>query len=276
MVTELLVGCKFRGLSTDIKPIGVGYAGFRYFEIDTGAISVCDGFAWFEISDPAAKVETLTNKSFDAETSTFLNLGYYQVFQMGYKRTGAFIPGPNGGAIGCNAGMAENVGAGESVISSSDATEGAYTNFRGNLTTETMGRFSTSTAVGMGTRRSYNPYLAIRCKLDSTAASRLIIGYTSAVTLPVSNTILANADSGVFVGYTGATTNFTTFYNDGTGAMQTVATAVTKDTNWHTFEIIMSATDITTKLDGGNIQVLTTRIPGLNTDLNLNYGGQYI
>lgn len=276
MTYTIVAGCKLIGTSEDPKPIGLGYLNFRFQETDTGDLYVSDGYTWFQIASNSSKVESLTNKSIDAETSTFLNLAYYHAFMMGYKRVGANIPGASGGSIGCLAGMNEGLGAGENLTAGSDSTEGGHSVYEGNLTGETMGRFSTTAQNCMKTRRAYNPYFKVRCSLNSIAGTRLVIGYTSATTLPNSNTLLANGDSGVLVGYHGTTPNFSIFSNDGTGAMVITPLTVVKDSLFHTWEIIMTSSDVTIKLDGGNTTVLDTRIPDLTTDINLNYGGHYI
>lgn len=279
MTVERRLGCELIGLSTDGKPDYPGMAEHRFYETDTGNISYHTGAAWGIVRGPAAPA-TLSNKTISAIDNDYeLSIAADFPLTYQYRRTGSFIPAVNGpylcGALG---GMGVTVGASENAFSLIDSAEGHCQNFRGNLTGEKMGIQSTTTTNSLITTRGQSPYVAVRCKVDATAGVRLWIGYTSLQTLPASNTILGTTDSGVFIGFGSATTNFTVYNNDGAGGAAMTSNfgaGVAKDNNWHTFEITMTVTTVTCALDGVQV-LLSSQLPATTTPLYFNCLVQYV
>jgi len=123
------------------------------------------------------------------------------------------------------------------------------------------------------TRRSYNPRLTIRFRLDKSTNNRLAMGFTNNITtLPTSDTLLTNSDTGILVGFRPADVNYTVFLNNGTGTMLADGSSgVAKDTSWH--KAVIQANDatpsFTVTIDGGTPIVYgsTQPIPASTTPL---------
>lgn len=266
-------------LSTDTLPTNYADNTLAYIQ-DTGDIKRSISGSW-SLFRGASKTETYTNKTIDAESNSYDNkLAAQSTFSMGWKKTGSFIPGVlattgGGSTMGAMRGMKVSVGSGNTAICGVDSTEGIYTPFKTALAGDSVGLLSTSTnGVALVTRYADNSSFSIRCKVDNTTSDRLYIGFTSNISLPDTDTPLGNTDSGVIIGFSSTTANFSVFNNDGTASMitNTMGTGVPKDTNWHTYSIAFSTTNsnVVCTLDGGNTVTLTTRIPSTTTDLYLN------
>lgn len=279
MVVERRIGCEMIGLSSDVKPDYPGIIDYRFYEIDTGYIYYYTGAAWGVVSGAAAP-EIYAGKTVSNMDNSFSDaIAVDLPTSFGYKRSGSFIPAVNGpwlaGAFG---GMNVTVGASENPINGLDSGEGNYQNFKGNLTGEKLGINSTSSTNSLITTRGQQPYVSVRCKIDSTTGVRLWFGFTSNQTLPASNTVLGTTDSGVIIGFGSATANITAYNNDGAGgaaALSNFGSGVVKDNSWHTYEIAMTTTTITCSLDGQEI-LLSDQLPNASTNLYFNCLVQYV
>lgn len=279
MVAERRIGCEFVGLSTDSKPDHAGLIGFRFYEVDTGLIWYHTGVVWTTVSgysDP----DPVANKIITASDNTITGLASQSSLALGAKRNGSFMAGINGPAlIGTFAGMLTSTGASENPFCDIDANEGAYQNFRTNLTTEKGGIQSTSASNSLTTTFGQDPYVKFRIRVNNTSGIRLYFGFTSLQALPATNTPLGSADSGVIIGYGSATANFTVYNNDGTAAAQTAnfGSGIVKDAAWHDFEIDATGNNVCVcRIDGGNDVTLGSRIPANTTTVYFNCVVQYV
>ena len=133
------------------------------------------------------------------------------------------------------------------------------------------GLVSPGTGVGQG-RRLFGMRIKTVCKVDLATNCRFHFGFTSATALPISDTPLANTDSGVLIGWISTDTNFTIRTNDGTGAATvTVFTGnIPKDANYHTFQIDWTASGNVNVTMDGTVMTFNTRIPATTTNLFFN------
>lgn len=159
------------------------------------------------------------------------------------------------------------------LTSAYDTTEGGVVGFATAASANVnAGVISTNSGIGIG-RTLTSIFLKSRQAANATTSVRFYMGLTSANTLPISDTPLANTDSGVLVGYTSADTTWQTINNDGTGAM--VKTQITgpinTDTAYHTIQISIPAggASATVTLDNTSV-VLNSRLPATTTNLFFN------
>lgn len=270
MTLQYLAGNIIVGLSTDTKPTSHVLDNTIFYETNTFKLYQWNGStnAWIQ---EELVLERWTNKTLDADQNTFINC-LVTPFSQTNKRIGIMTPAVTsyGSLYGALGGLTTQTTAGYG-IAYADDQEGSvirYQQSSGNR----MGLASTS-GHAVITRRAYNPRLKVRAKL-SDISGRLYIGFASATELPLTNTVLSNEDSGFIVGFSTVTPNFTIFHNDGTGAMiSTPIDAMTKDTDWHTYEIVMSVTNIVATIDENEASSITLfdgeGIPALDTDLNI-------
>lgn len=103
-----------------------------------------------------------------------------------------------------------------------------------------------------------------------TNAQRMLIGFSTNTEFDTAS-VFTNTQKGVAIGWIEGGSNFiTAYYNDGTGAVQSVASIINKGINLHTYEIILSTANIRIILDdGAQTLTLSTRIPGLTDNLYL-------
>ncbi len=266
-------------MSAYSKPDHDGLAGFRFCECDTGVIYYHTGVMWTPISG-YAETESYSNKTISSMDNTITGLAVQSSISQNAKRLGSFIPAVNGPALtGAFGGMLVSTGASETPFSSIDNAEGHYQNFRGNLTTEKMGIQSTSVTNSMVTTFGQNPYVKFKLRMDNTTGIRFYFGFSSLQALPVSNTPLGSADSGVIIGFGSATANFTVYNNDGSAAAVTgdFATPTPKDAAWHSFTIDATGNNVCIcRLDDTNSVTLGEKIPANATTLYFNCVVQYV
>lgn len=257
------------GLSSDTKPTINTVLGSTYLETDTFKMFHWDGAAWMQHETMA---QTFTNKSIDAESDTIMNQQLRSVFAAGAKRSGAIVIACTAGDSlrGCLKGLTTN-GDGTPTWSI-DVDEGPVLAFS-RAASGIMGYTSTSTSDSITTRRALNPFFKIRFKFNSITTTRLYIGFTSATSLPNTDTPLATGDSGVLFGYRTTDSNFSVINNDGGGAAIVNSTGVAKDTTYHTISFTFGASNVVVVLDdgaGAKTTTLTTRIPATSTDIKLS------
>jgi hypothetical protein len=164
------------------------------------------------------------------------------------------------------------VGAG-SLTSTYNTTEGmtlaCATTATGNLN---AGFVASATGIGQG-RTLTNMRFTARQAASATTTVRQYVGLTSAATLPISDTPLANGDSGILVGYISTDANWQIFNNDGSGAaVKTQITGpIATDANFHTIDITIPAggASATVTLDGTSV-VVGSRLPATTTNLFYN------
>jgi hypothetical protein len=120
----------------------------------------------------------------------------------------------------------------------------------------------------------WNPIFKFKFAIPASANTRLQIGFSSNATIPVSDTLLSNTDSGVLVGYRSTgDTNFMVFNNDGSGAMVATSTGVAIDTAVHVVEIAFdnSVPNCVIKIDGNVTNTITTRLPASTTTMIVHH-----
>ena len=127
--------------------------------------------------------------------------------------------------------------------------------------------------MGIG-RRLFGMKTTIRSSVDAVAAgvSRLNFGFTSATAIPTTDTPIANADSGIIVGFTSADTNYSIRHNDGTGAATVTAVTgnIAKNTSFHTIEISWTASGNIIVTFDGTSQTISTDLPLTTADLKFH------
>jgi hypothetical protein len=270
-----------RGLSGDTPP---PVAQYTYLETDTGRLKYTETGASYQMLRGADMVEVLQNKTIDIERNEIVGLVHRPPFAPVFKKSGAIIPAASAidsvhGALFplrlVEGDSAVDLMVGPKTVSS---TDGVCVSLDA-ASPDTVG-YSSSAAASTATdtvitRREWNPYLAVRCKVDNVGFTRLYIGYNaySIGDIAFSNTPLTSADSGVIVGYSLTTNNYSVFHNSGAGAMSTTTItaggSVAKDANFHTFEITMSSSNAIIKLDGAHTTTISTNIPAASTELRL-------
>jgi hypothetical protein len=270
MVVSRFAGCVMRGLSTDSKPSHAGLLGFVFQELDTGSMWYHDGSTWVLIIGPN-KVETLQNKTINLDQGNVLENMVVSPFVQSFKRVGHFTPISSNPLDGlCNGAMGGWPHAGTVTYVYNTAAARYVNEFNTTGSGAQIGFFS-DTVDRLVTRREFFPYLHMKLRVTNITSDRLYVGFSTATPMLLSDTTFANADSGVIMGFNTATANFSVFRNDGLGAQASaVSLGVAKDTNWHDFEITMTAGDVTCKFDdgaGAKTQVFTTKIPAMTTDI---------
>jgi hypothetical protein len=194
------------------------------------------------------------------------------------KRWGTVQPGHGTavGTVGVMDGLCQQftaTGAGSNTTSF-DTTEGKIINYQtANSSGVVAGLLSNAAGGGLG-RRLFGGRMICRFKLDSTTSARFYFGLTSATALPISDTVLANADSGIIVGFAAADTNYQIRTNDGSGAATVTAMtgtiAKTGATAFHTIEISWTASGNYTVSYDGTAQTISSDLPATTTDLYPN------
>jgi hypothetical protein len=133
------------------------------------------------------------------------------------------------------------------------------------------GYVSPTAGVGLG-RRLTNLRMKSRSKIDSTTTARFYMGFTNLATMLFNDTPLANADSGVMIGFRTTDTNYQVFNNDGSGAMVVtqIAGPIAKDANFHTMEVkVLASGNVIATLDG-TATTISTRLPATTANLFFN------
>ncbi len=219
--------------------------------------------------------DTLTNKSIDATTNTFSKV----IVAPHVKDIGWIQANGAASVATSNHGMFKTmVDVGTFTASSPlDTTHGWYINWASAATTNSFAGTNSATSF---TTRAWNPYFRVKFSVPSTTTSRCYIGLTSYLAPGTTDTLLANGDSGVILGYSVSGTssaNWNIYHNDGSGAMTVDTTSVAKDTAIHAFEMTFdtSVPNCTVTLYGSTGTVLytntiTTKLPAASTILYCN------
>jgi len=251
------------GLAADTKPSHAGLVGWRFVESDTGNIYYHNGTSWSLILG-AAKAETFFSKTIDSASNTLIGV-LQSPFVTSYQRQGfaSVAANPANGLNGCLNGWPT----GGTLSTVNDGSEGWVVNFNSSTSGAIIGYLSNS-SFQLTSQRNLNTYLKVKAQVSATASMRLYIGFSSNNTLPASDTVLGSAEHGCIMGFSTTTANFSVFNNDATAAMVTTSMGVAKDTNWHTYEMAMTASgNIVCKLDGANTVTVSSRLPGNTTNL---------
>lgn len=260
MAIQWIGGRAFTCVAADTKPTTNTITGTYALETDTFFFYRWNGSSWDKEEDFA---ETFTNKIIDTEANTIKNI-LMSPFATGYARTGFVIPAATAAVSVHGACQGWPTLGTFSVIN--DASEGYVCRFNSAASGDIIGYKSTTTTQ-LPTERTWNAYIKARVKASATTNMRVYLGFSSLNQLTASNTILANTDHGVLVGFDTANANFSTYNNDGTAAQVVTSNALAKDTSWHTLEVALTGSDATTKIDGANSVNKTTRLPGATTVL---------
>ena len=156
---------------------------------------------------------------------------------------------------------------------SADQWLGTYINYNTGTTANSKAGLNGTTAIALFTRTSY-PYKRTHLKIPTVTSSRFYGGFSSNTALPVTDTPLGSADSGVIVGWNSTDTNIRIYNNDGTGAAPTsIDTGLAKPTASWSYEIISDdanarfTVNIVTNTPATFSTNITTRIPGASTRL---------
>lgn len=263
MITRF-VGCILKGLESELPATAPYFADHIFISTDTGSMFNNDGTGWTQLSG-SSKSEEQKNKILASANNTFINL--VQDPFTSQKREGFFTPAlsPDGSLKYALKGWPYN----GTYSYQTSVSEG----FKGSFTTnvvDTIGYFSTPSA-GILTKTSLLPDLKARVRTDTIVNTRFYLGYSSNLTLPNSNIPFTTADYGLFVGFDSMRSNYTVYSNDGNGTMATPTSLATpKDTNFHTFEIIVSTTaGITIVIDDVDSINISSKIPALAANVYL-------
>lgn len=139
------------------------------------------------------------------------------------------------------------------------------------------GLVSPTTGVGVA-RMAWATKVRTRTKcVDLTTNSRFYFGFTSATALPLSDTPLANGDSGIIIGWRSSDGNFTIINNDGSGAAVAVAVAgpIPIDNAFRTFEINWATGGGSANVIIDNVSTpISSRLPAVTTNLFFNQVAQ--
>lgn len=153
-----------------------------------------------------------------------------------------------------------------------DSVEGLVMNWASTTTAnQNIGLVPPSGGNGIA-RLAFATRVRIRSKIDTVAGNvaRLYFGFSSASTLPTSDTPLANTDSGVLVGFRSTDANYTIFTNGGATALTATGLSTPKaiDTAFHTIEInwVAGATSVNVIVDDVSTTVSAT-LPATATNL---------
>jgi len=157
-----------------------------------------------------------------------------------------------------------------------DTSEGTTLQCATGTTSNSNGGLISATTGGAIGRRSAigNLRLNTRCAIDSTSNSRVYAGFTSATSLPKSDTPLASGDSGVLVGFRTTDANWSVFRNDGTTGMTVSSLGVAKDTAFHTIDIVYNGTTNVVVTFDGTPTTFTTILPATSATQYSNVVGQ--
>lgn len=216
-----------------------------------------------------------------SSTGLIQDLGVTGVVSPMVQRTGYWMPvaGTTLATANTIGGMlSQHVLTGTGTVSNTfDTTDGILSNITsGAVAGNVAGLVSPTAGVGIG-RRLFGARAATRAKIDSTATSKFLFGFTSNSTLPVAAATqpLGTTESGVIVGFveTGTgSTNWTIWHNDGATSVtaDNVSGPIAKDANMHSIEINWSASGNVTVLFDNVVQVLTVDLPALTANLYFN------
>jgi hypothetical protein len=225
----------------------------------------------------ANAIQTITNKTFNGVTVDFggtlpigtagdptaLRWGTYQPLGAGTSNsTVGVLDGILGGHTGTGGGTASNA---------HDSTEGFIVSHTTAASSGTIAGIADPGGSPGIITRSKAVRLNIRWKASSTTTTRLYMGFSNLATLPVSDTVLGTADSGIIMGFNTALSNFTIWGNDGSGTAGAYDTGIAKDANFHTMEISWAASgNVTAYLDGVLEATISSAadLPAVATDLH--------
>lgn len=229
-----------------------------------------------DVIDTQTSTNSLTNKTIDAGLQTLISQAwtspmvqrYGEAQALGTNLTTAAAVTALSGALAAHV----PTGAGTNTVAF-DTTEGLVAGYVTGAASGQNAGLVSPTGSGL-CRRSFYVRARTRCKVNTTGTSiRQYFGFTSASSLPISDTPLANGDSGVLIGYRSTDSVWNIFNNDGSGAAIVTATTGTTstDTNYHTLEINWAAAGNVNVIIDGNIQTaISTRIPAVGTTLFFN------
>lgn len=200
------------------------------------------------------------------------------------KRTGSYQPssGTTKDTVGRLEGLlSQHTIAGAGTNSNTfDTTEGVLINLATTTGSgENAGLVSPTGGVGVG-RRLFAGKAKIRSKVDTVAGNvaRFYFGFTSATSLPISDSPLGTSDHGIIVGFNSTDTTYKIYHNDG-------ATSVTVDdvtgtpaisTGFHTIEISWTASGNIVVTFDGTAQTISTDLPATTANLYFNAVAQNV
>jgi hypothetical protein len=193
------------------------------------------------------------------------------------KRWGAYQPaaGTTAATVGALSGMLmqHTPTGGGSNTTTFDATEGQIINLVSAASANVNAGLVSTAAGGVMVRRAFKTKATIRCKIDSTTASRFYFGFTSNAVLPVTDTPLAaTGEHGVIVGFNSTDANYTIRTNDGATSVTSTAlsTPTAKNANFHTITIEWTASGNIVVTFDNIVTTVSTDLPGTTTNLYFN------
>jgi hypothetical protein len=261
MTIKYLAGNVITGLSSDTKPTNVVSPSY-FYETDTHDDFVYNGSSWVKwIADD--KTEILQNKTIFAKDQTSI-VGILQ--QPSIKRHGNAWN--VGGGLIVNGVWASAIESGTRTVSALDSTNGIYSNWASSSTANSKAGMTTSGPL-VFTNRSFNPRMKWKFSQPSAGNSRMTCGFSSNTTVPITDTLLANGDSGVIFGFKGSDANYMVYNNDGGGAMVSNNSGIAVDTAIRTAEIVFdnSVPNCKVYMNDSLLVTLTSRIPAATTGL---------
>lgn len=272
MVVQEIAGCIIKGPLAERPPHAAYLTDFLYLATDTGDLWLDNGTAWVQLQGPT-KSEVLKNKQIDASLNSILNLGVTDPF-VSARREGYITPAisASGSLKGALKGIPVLNPSAYIYTYDSIGTEGYISRFSTSIVEKLGYGSDTNTVIS---RREWGTRFKIRVRASVTSNVNLYMGFTNQTSGGVVSTNTTSpfttSEQGVMFGFNPSDTKFLVFNNDGAGSATNVQSfgSVNKDNTWHTFEMVMSDTNVVCTLDGTNTQTLTTQIPSLTTDLKL-------
>jgi hypothetical protein len=259
------VGCILKGPLSALPVHATYWTDFLYYATDNGDLYLNNGTAWIQLQG-ATKAEVLKNKVLDGTQNNIINVGMSDPFSSS-RREGYITPAITGAASLTGALKGLTVNGTYSYFR--DTTEGYVSRFTSAIQTK-QGFYSDTNPVI--SRREWATRLKVRMRSSTLSNTNIYVGFSNAATTVTANTVpFFQGDVGILMGFNISNANFMIARNDGivanTGTVTTFPVA--KDTNFHTFEMVMSDTNIVLTLDDANPQTYTTVIPPLTTDMKL-------
>lgn len=263
MVVTTSAGLIKKGLESE-KPNWVLYLeDFLYYAYDTGNLYYYSSSSR-SLLQGAEKAEILKNKQISLTDNTIT--GLIQDPFVSSKRIGFLTPASTA-ENSLNLALKGLPFVGNYTLVR-DPVEG-YVSRCDNLVIGNIGYISDA-AVNFVTRRAYNPRLKCRVKLPTPTTHNLIVGFSSALPHPTGSTYLdVNTAGAVWVMSTGTSFLLLRHGTGEGGVVTTFTTTITKPTDYATYEIVMSSSDIKFYYNNVLIRTATTNLPTLDRDIYL-------
>lgn len=262
MTITTAAGLIKKGLESE-KPSWTAYLeDFLYYATDTGNLYYYNSSVRVLLQGPE-KQEVLKNKTFNISDNNITGLILDPFISQ--KREGFVIP-----SITANSSLnfvLKGLPSNGNYSLVRDNTEGYISRFN-NTGGENIGYFSDAT-YQLVTRRAYNPYLKVRTKSTDLTNINLMLGFSVYNPVPDYDWAIDDTHAGAILSFIEGVNNYIVRVSNGTNHNH-LETSTVKNTDWHTYEIIMGVSDIVFKIDNIVVSTQTTNLPDLNTDIYLH------